>query len=244
MIRILFYVVALITIVSLIGCQKNVTQEAIENELISTIYKDFINNPQGAKKQIIETHGQGVHGLLQDILLEKNKPSETTLKAFSQLLAEIYRNAIDTDLSSSENANYAQTLGTIMGSLTGLREEVIVQRHERFLPGWYDYTEFDKRWLALLTDIVSLAPSYKLPEHVIKVAHTGNVTEFSESLIQSEHTKQTKGEDLVTELIHQTVEALIARFNGFVQETERSMGSIFNITRVSAWDDIRACRRR
>jgi hypothetical protein len=156
------------------------------------------------------------------------------LEAFSQLFAEAYCNAIDTNLSHLDNEIYAQILGMIVGGLSGLREQIFIKRKARFLAGWYDYSELDKRWLALFTDIVSLDAFYGLPEDVIKIAHTGAVNEFAESLMQSDYVKQSQDDDLVDEMIYQILDVVMARFNGYNQETKRLIGTAFKATWVMA----------
>jgi hypothetical protein len=173
--------------------------------------------------------------------MSKEIPTEKTLKAFSQLFAEAYRNALNENLSESENENHAQILGTIIGGLMGLREQVLAKRKSRWLAGWYDYTEIDKRWLALLTDIVLLHASHILPKEGIRIAHTGDVNEFSEFMIRSPYAQNIeKEEDLIIKLLDKIVDLTIPKFNRYAKATERSLGSVFGIARVVAWDDIKS----
>lgn len=124
----------------------------------------------------------------------------------------------------------------IVGSLSGLREQVIVKREARFFAGWYDYTELDQRWLALFTDIVSLGLSYELSEDMVEVACTGAVDKFAKFLIQSNYAKQIQDEDndLIDKMIYQILDVAIAKFNGYKKETERSLRSVFSATWVTA----------
>lgn len=238
--RILFSFVALILCISLIACQQNASQEAIQYKTRGDLYIHFVIDPQAGKEKLIENYGLGIDELILSILLSQDKPSEATLKAFSQLFAEVYRNAIDTNLTPSENTTYAEILGKILGGLMGLREQVLAKREARFLDGWYDYTELDKRWLALFTDVARLTLFNKSSKSTTKVAYTGNVNEFVESLIQSNYAGQAKDDDLVEEIIYEVSETIIARFNGYRQETGHSVvGSAFDIKLVMAWNDMK-----
>jgi hypothetical protein len=235
MIRLLlFWSFLLITLTGLSACQKNTVTEVIHYEPRDTIYAHFASNPQDGKKALIKNYGQGIEELLKGVLLSQEKPSEQTLKAFSELLSESYYNATNADLSESENIRYAEIFGTTMGSLGGLREQVVTKRKARFLASLYNYTELDQRWLALFTDIVALAPSYETPEDFIRIARTGNVNEFAEYVIQSNYAKQIE-DDLVDEMTNQTVGAAIARFNGYTEQTDRfTVGGHFETQLVSA----------
>lgn len=241
MIRTLICFTLLVVFTSLVACQIKVSQEIIiQNETRSNTYTHFINDPQSGKEKLIENDGQGIDKLLQDILLSHEKPSEATIKAFSQLFAEAYRNAINDKLSQSDNETYAQILGMIVGGLSGLREQVLAKRAARFLAGWYDYTELDKRWLALFTDIVSLDLFYELPEDMVEIARTGAVDEFAESLMQNDYVKRLQNDDLVDKMIYYILDVAIASFNGYKQETERSLRTMFSSTWVMARSNMKS----
>lgn len=240
MIRILFCAIWFLVFISLVACQKEVSQEIIQDETQSGLYTHFIKDSQCGKEKLIENYGTGIDKLLQDILLGQEQPSEATLKAFSQLFAEAYRNALNDDLSESDNATCAQILGVIVGGLSGLREQVLAERKARFLARWYNYKELDKRWLALFTDIVSLDLLYELPEDIVKIARTGAVNNFAESLMRSDYAKQVQDDDLVDKMIYQILDVVIARFNGYKQETERSLKTIFSATWVMARSNMKS----
>jgi hypothetical protein len=237
--RILFGFVVLILCASLIACQKTASQEVIQYETRSDLYTRFVTDPQKGKENFIYDYGLGINELLQGILLNQEKPSVVTLKTFSQLFAEAYRNATDTTLNPSENTTYAEILGKILGGLMGLREQVLAKRKGRFLGGWYDYTELDQRWLALFADVVSLTVFNKASEDITRVVRT-DVSEFAESLIHKNYVGQVQNDDLVEEMIYEISEVATARFNGYRQETGHSVvGSAFSIKLVMAWNDMK-----
>jgi hypothetical protein len=239
--RILFSFVVSILCISLIACQKPASQEVIQYETEGNIYTHFISDPQTGKENFIKNYGLGIDELLQGMLLSQEKPSEATLSAFSQLFSEAYRNAIDTNLTPSENTVHAEILGKILGGLMGLRKQVLAKREARFLAGWYDYTELDQRWLALFTDVVLLDQFYGLSGGMIEIARNGAVNEFAETLMQRRgYGKQVQDYDLIEELIYEVSETAVARFNGYRQETGHSVvGSAFDIKLVMAWNDMK-----
>jgi hypothetical protein len=240
MIKILLCLILLVVFINLVGCQKTASQEVIRYETMSDLYMHFTSDPQAGKERLIKNYGQGTGEILQSLLLSQEKPSEATLKAFSQLFAEAYHNATDVDLSNSENETYAQILGITIGSLSALRQQVIVKRKARLLAWQYDYTEIDKRWLALFADIISLAPSYKSSEDIIKIAGTGVVNKFAESVLESNYAKQIQGVDLVDEMIHEVGKTAIANFNGYRQKTRRSLGTTFKAAWVMARSNMKS----
>lgn len=238
--RILFSFVVSILCANLIACQKTASQEVIQYEIRSDLYTRFVTDPQRGKEKLVYDYGLGIDELLQGILLNQEKPSGITLKAFSQLFAEAYRNSIDTNLTPSENTVYAEILGKILGGLMGLREQVLAKREGRFLGGWYDYTELDQRWLALFADVVSLTVFNKASEDIARAVRISNVSEFAESLIHKNYVGQVQNDDLVEEMIYEISEAATARFNGYRQETGHSaVGSAFNIKLVMAWNNMK-----
>lgn len=83
MIRTLLCSISLVVFISLAACQKPASQEVIQYKTRSDLYTQFISDPQAGKEKLIENYGQGVDKLLQGILLNQEKPSEATLKAFS-----------------------------------------------------------------------------------------------------------------------------------------------------------------
>jgi hypothetical protein len=230
----LFWFLLLMIFTGLSACQKNTVTEVIQYKHKDSIYADFVNSPQEGKKTLIKNYGQGIEELLKGVLLSQEKPSEQTLKAFSELLSESYYNSTNTDLSEAENVRYAQIFGTMMGSLGGLRGQVVKKRKARFFASLYNYTELDQRWLALFTDLVAHATSYEISENFIRVARTGNVNEFAEYVIKSNYAKQIE-DDLVDEMTSQIVGAAIARFNGYTEQTDRfAVRNYFETRLVSA----------
>lgn len=237
MMKILLFIFLLVGSINLLVYQKNVSQEVIQHEYKSDIYIDFTNNPQSIKEKLKTNDSQAIPELLQGILLNQEKPSEATLKAFSQLFAETYCNATNSDLSRLQNETYTQIFGMIIGSLSGLREQVLSKRQERFLAWRYNYDELDKRWLALFTDIIPLTLSNQLPSNVIKVSRTNFVNEFAESLIKNPYAIQRK--DLVEETIYRIIGAATARFNGYLDETGYFVRRSFDATRIAAKNDMK-----
>lgn len=233
--RIIFSFAIVVLSTSLTACQKKASQEVIHYETRSDIYTHFITDPKTGKEKLIRNYGLGTDELLQSLLLNQEKPSKATLTAFSQLVAEVYHKAMDTSLTPSENTIYAETLGRILGGLMGLRDQVVAKREARFLAGWYDYSELDKRWLALLTDIVSLSTYYPFSENVLEIARGGAVDEFAQSLMQSGYAKQMQDYDLLKDILYLIDRVTSARFNGYVQETGHSVvRSAFDIKLLTA----------
>lgn len=239
MTKILCWFTLIVAFVSLVAWQKNASQEVIQYEPRSDVYTHFASDPQSVKEELIKNYGQGIEQLLQGILLSQEKPSDATIHAFSKLIAEVYQNATNSNLSQSENKTHAETLGMILGGLGGLRNEVIAKRKVRFFNWWYDYTELDKRWLALFTDIFFMDLSHESHMKFISTSSTSNVNEVAESLTKINHIKQKKGDDLVGEAIDKIVESVIADFNGYKEKTGRNIRTVFNGARTAAWSDMK-----
>lgn len=241
MIKILLYFTLLLIFISLTACQRNVSEEVLEYQPRSDIYARFASDPQQERKALVANHGQGIAQLLQGILLSEATPSEATLKAFSRLFAEAYRHAVNPHLSPFENKNHARILGTIVGELISVRNQVVAERKARSFAMWYDYTALDKRWLGLLTDIIPLALAQELPEQIITVARTGAVEAFAASLLQTNyaHHLQDNNDDLVNELLYQLLDTAVAKFNGYEEQTGRDVGNSFK-TAFSFVNDVSA----
>jgi hypothetical protein len=218
----------LIILTVLIGCKQKVSQEAIQYQATTNLSTNFTINPGKVKKHFIEGSDQKINELIQGILLSKQDSSKDMIKEFSQLFAETYIKAMDSNLSESENRYYAARFGNIMGHLSILREQIMKQRNKRLFAKWYDYNEFDKRWLAMFIDITPLFLSEKIDEQVINIAKTGTVNEFVNALKQSEFAKKNNNQDLVDSVISTTDGTVTAKFNGYLREKKRNIRDTYD----------------
>lgn len=228
--------ILLIGLANLTGIKKQASQEAIHYQANNRFYTHFINNPQSAKKQLYkQRYHQKIPEVLQGILFSKEKLSEATVNAFSQFFAEVYIKATDSSLSELENTRHAHILGVIIGHLTALRNAVIEQRHNRLLAGWYEYSEIDKRWLGLFTNIAPLVLTHRLNEQTLKLAQANNVDKFVDAVSKNDSINRNNNKDLVDVIINQTDGAITARFNGYAQETNRNIGDTFDSSFSAAY---------
>jgi hypothetical protein len=212
----------LVVLASLVACDRQVSHEVIYFQTTSDVYKRFIDDPQSIQPQLTQYYHQDIPKLLQGILLSQNKPSEATISAFSQLFADAYVKATDHRLSESENVNHASILGFIVGYLTALQDYIDQQRRSHLITWWYDYSEIDKRWLGLFTDIAPLTLSHNLDKKTLEIAQTGAVNDFIEALMQSNFAKRNT-KNLVYRMIDDTTDAIRPRFNGYSKDTSRKI---------------------
>lgn len=221
------FFIMLTALIALAACGRQTSQEVIQYKSTKNISPNFTNGFQDVRKQLFNGNNQTIDEFLQEILLSETTPPDSTLKAFSQLFAQIYINTLESRQSEIENAYYANTLGIILGYLTGLRENIIEQRSHRLFAKWYDYSKFDKRWLKLFTDIVPLALSEKFTEQALKTTRPNNIQKLVNSVMQGEFAKQSD-EDIIKNIIYQIEDAVHAKLNGYEQTTGRRIGNDFD----------------
>lgn len=234
--KLFYFLLSVAVCTNLIACKSNNSEEVFQYDAKTDVYTNFISNPSILEKQVIKNDNQTIRELLRGMLLSKESPPESAVKAFSQFFAEANDKAKNAHLSHSDNARYANMLGAVIGNLMSLRRHIVAQRRQRFFSGWSNYQEIDKRWLRLFTDIAPIALVQELPNKVIETARTGDVNAFAESLLQSEYVKQYQNKDLVDMLIDMVTDSISADFNGYEQDTGRRVGNDFDASFVLAYD--------
>jgi hypothetical protein len=192
-------------------------------ELTEGLKALFVSDPEGIAMEIMSNSNHLIASptafsfFFKEAIFNNPNPNDKFIEAVSLTLKDLYKNATDSSMGELEDETSSMTLGLLFGSLRAAFDDAKVDNKAD--------QDAVRNMVNVLTGFATIFPQISTQ---LAAAKDGVVVPTFDFLLNGNNRLQAEKLDLIDDKFHEILRVMLAGFNGYKEETGRSIRSDFS----------------